>query len=148
MIVGISGPDTTESAVVGLGNVMGKSALLFGAIFGIISMSTSFLVVGQALKEVYEYDLKQKYLVSWLLVIIPPLLILMLNLFSFIEILAVSGVMIGGIASTIIIVMNLKKNNSKLERQPEFTVSKNKIIIVIIIAILLAGMVYQLSSFF
>lgn len=41
LVVGVSGEETTESAILGLGTVLGSHVLLIGAIFGVLAMGSS-----------------------------------------------------------------------------------------------------------
>ena len=56
LVVGVTGRATTESSIVGLGNSIGGHIMVIGAIFGILAMSTSFLALGNVLRETFQYD--------------------------------------------------------------------------------------------
>ncbi|MFA6474593.1 MAG: aromatic amino acid transport family protein [Patescibacteria group bacterium] len=109
--VGITGSNTTESAVLGLGKALGPQVLWLGSIFGCITMTTSFLVLGLALREMFQYDLHIKPTLAWFITLLPPLVILALNNLSFIEILGISGTFIGGIDGIIIMHMHRQLRN-------------------------------------
>ncbi|MEA3513865.1 MAG: aromatic amino acid transport family protein, partial [Nanoarchaeota archaeon] len=75
LVVGITGTATTDGAILGVAEKIGSNVLLFGAIFGILVLATSFIGVGLALKEMYMFDFKMKpWLASFLTCIIPLLL--------------------------------------------------------------------------
>lgn len=142
VVVGVTGPNTTESAVIGLGAVLGKPALVFGAVFGIISMSTSFLLLGLVIKEVYQYDFKVNRYVAWALVMLPPVAIVMGHFLSFIEILGISGALIGGVDGIIIMHMH-KKLPKRRERIPEYSISRSTTLHVVTYVIFALGMCYE-----
>lgn len=100
--IGLTGDQTTENAIVGLGQVLGRQAMILGSIFGIISMTTSFLLLGLVLKETYSYDFKITPVLAWLGVLVPPLVIVLSQWFSFIEMLGISGAVLGGVDGIIL----------------------------------------------
>ncbi|MBT7928374.1 GerAB/ArcD/ProY family transporter, partial [Candidatus Peregrinibacteria bacterium] len=73
--IAITGTSTTEIATIGLGNYLGSSMILFGNIFAIFAMLTSFLTLALAMKEIYMYDYNIKPLSAWLLTMSLPLII-------------------------------------------------------------------------
>jgi len=147
MVVGITGPDTSESAIIGLGQALGKPALLFGSIFGTITMTTSFLLLGLVLKEVYQYDLGLRPILAWLAVIIPPLVMVLLNWLSFIEILGISGALIGGLDG--IMIMKMHRHLLQHKDQPsEFTITQSRILHWLAYAVFIFGIAYEVYIVF
>lgn len=142
VVIGVTGPNTTESAVIGLGTVLGKPALLFGAIFGIVAMSTSFLMLGMVIKEVFQYDFKVNQYVAWALVMLPPVAIVAGHWLSFIEILGISGALIGGIDGIIIMHMHRKLPQHR-ERTPEYTISRSITLHAFTYVIFVLGICYE-----
>jgi tyrosine-specific transport protein len=140
--VGITGQGTTESSILGLGEVLGPSALVLGGIFGCITMTTAFLVLGLALREMYQLDMKIHGTIAWLLVLIPPLLMLLLNLLSFVEILGMSGAIVGGIDG--IVIMHMHRRLRLVHHLPSsFTVSQSVIVHTLAYAVFLGGIAYE-----
>ena len=78
-VIGVTGKSTTEIATQGLSS-LGTSALIFGNLFAIISMATAFLVLGLALKWVFEYDYRINKHVAFLLTMAVPFAIVFLFL--------------------------------------------------------------------
>lgn len=140
--VGITGANTTESSIIGLGQVLGPTALVMGSIFGCITMTTAFLVLGLALREMYQFDMKFHAWVAWLLVIVPPLAILLLNWLSFIEILGISGAIVGGIDGIIIMHMHRRFKSSK-HQASALTVTQSTIIHVLAYLVFAGGIAYE-----
>jgi hypothetical protein len=140
--VGITGSLTTESSIIGLGTVLGPTALVLGSIFGCITMTTAFLVLGLALREMFQFDLKFHPKLAWLLVIVPPLLMLLLNWLSFIEILGISGAIVGGIDG--IVIMHMHRRLRLVEhRTSAFTVSQSLVIHALAYVVFLGGIAYE-----
>lgn len=143
VVVGLTGHGTTESSVVGLGRVFGGIALTFGTIFGIVTMSTSFMVLGVILKEVYELDFKLRKITAWLLVIVPPFVIVVFKLLTFIQILGISGALIGGLDGIMIMKMH-RHLLQRQDRQSEFTITQSRIIHLITYIVFGFGIVYEI----
>lgn len=106
-IVGVTGANTSENAIDGLG-VLGKGIVMAGSFLGILTMSTSFLTLGLILKEVYFFDLGLNKFFSWLLAVAPPLLLVLANFLSFIDLLGIGGAIISGFDGIIIMLVHQK----------------------------------------
>lgn len=145
IVVGITGASTTESSLVGLGQALGKPILIFGSIFGIITMSTSFLMLGLVLKEVYMYDFKWPPLAAWVSVMIPPLLIVLLNWLSFIEILGISGALIGGLDGIMIMKMH-RQIHANQDRHSEFTITQSRLVHAFSYIVFIGGITYEVYA--
>lgn len=107
-VVGVTGAETSESAIVGLGKVLGTPILIVGSILGTLTMTTSFLALGVALLDLFRYDFKLSHMLSWVLVIIPPVVIVLAQVGSFIDFIGLAGSLVGGIDGIIILLMYLK----------------------------------------
>ncbi len=130
------GLGTPEIATLALGKIF--------IVMGILTMFTSYLSLGNSLEDDFIFDEHYKKKKSWILSSMLPIFLFiilqMLDLFSFTEILAIGGVISGGIASILILIMakNAKKKN---ERKPEYTVRINNFIIAILSLIFILGTV-------
>jgi hypothetical protein len=126
--------------------------LLLGGLFGVLTMFTSFLAIGLALKEVFKYDCYKKTLESSLLAcaipIIIGLIIMLLNVNNaFYQVINLSGSILfplTGIMFIFIYWQSVKKG----DRTPEYSLPLKKILGLIIIIIFLIGMINQLVSIF
>ena len=141
-VVGVLGKATHEIGALGLTAILGEKMAFVGAIFALLTMSTSFLVLGLALKELFWYDYGLRKNTSWLLACFVPFLLFLLiktrNLASFTKILDIAGVITGAIIGVLIVlmVMNAKK---KGERKPEYSIYINKFIAFLLIIIFIIG---------
>lgn len=96
LVLGITGPDTTESAMAGLRNALGDGIVSLGLFFGVITTFTSFITIGLVLKNTLRYDLKIREKPAFVLTCFLPLLLFLAGLKSFIGIISfVGGVMLG-----------------------------------------------------
>lgn len=104
-VVGVTGGHTSESAILGLGQELGQGVLVVGSLLGVITMTTSFLALGIALHDLFRYDFKFSHVFSWTAVIIPPILIVLVQVGSFIDFLGLAGSLVGGVDGIIILLM-------------------------------------------
>lgn len=145
VVVGVTGLGTSEIATIGLGQVVGKSMIIFGNLFAFFTMGTSFLTLGLALKNTYRFDLNLNHKLAWLLACLPPLFVFLLGLNSFVRVLGTVGAIGGGIEGLLILSIYLKlKSLKKTERKPEYKIPTSGIIIAILGLIFISGIVYTL----
>lgn len=145
VVVGITGPNTTESAVIGLGRVLGQPVLVLGAVFGVLAMSTTFLALGQSLREVWRYDLTQGHWVAWWCVVLPPLALVTFNVLSFVQILGICGALIGGLDGIVIMRMHRHVQQHRQEL-PLYHLSQSRWLHWVVYVAFGFGIVYELFS--
>jgi len=149
-VVGNCGDSTSEIATICIGDKFGFLMLLFGNIFAIFAMSTSFLTLGLALKEMYNYDYCINKKLSLILACFIPLILFFLLLFfikqeRFFNTIGLTG----GIAMTlegIMIVLMFKKAKKRGNRKPEYEIKRTALISVFLIIIFLLGMLYTILN--
>ncbi|PIR03873.1 MAG: hypothetical protein COV59_04370 [Candidatus Magasanikbacteria bacterium CG11_big_fil_rev_8_21_14_0_20_39_34] len=96
IVVGVTGPSTTEIATIGLGAALGSKILIVGNIFAVLAMATNFIMSGISLRDSFNWDFKLNYFVSTALIICIPLIIFLLGMRSFITVIdIIGGVFIG-----------------------------------------------------
>ena len=152
-VVGVTGiENATDGAIIGLGNVIGPSMLIFGILFGILAMATSFIAVGTALKEMYCFDYScSSRLGSSLSCIIPLALAIVIILApienAFFRIIEVTGIVSGGIMGILIIAIRWKavKNGT---REPEYSLKQHRFIGTALMLMFIVGMAYELLKIF
>ena len=105
LILGITGPQTTESALAGLRNFLGDGIVSLGLFFGVLTTFTSFIALGLTLKKVFWYDLKIGKNLGWAIACFFPLIIFLIGVKSFIPIISLVGGVMIGISGILIILM-------------------------------------------
>jgi tyrosine-specific transport protein len=140
-VVGVTGLTTTEVATVGLGQKIGTYMILFGNLFAIFAMATSFLSKGVILKELFMFDFKLSRLNSWLLILIPPLLLFIFGLHNFIATLGIVGGLSMGISGSIMVVLFWKAKKMG-DRKPEFSLPKFKVAGGALLGVFILGLIY------
>lgn len=105
LILGITGPQTTESALPGLQNFLGSGIVSLGLFFGVLATFTSFIALGLTLRNTLWYDLKIKKTISWAICCFVPLALFLLGFQNFIGIIGLVGAVMLGIDGILIILM-------------------------------------------
>jgi tyrosine-specific transport protein len=143
VVVGATGTSTGQIATTTLGNVVGGKIMeLLGNLFAIFSMSTSFLALGLALLWVYDLDLHRTRNVAFALTVSVPFLIGILGVTSFIQALAITGGVAGGIEGILIILMFWKAKKLG-DRKPEYSINISKVLGIALMVMFVLGILYQ-----
>jgi len=138
IVVGVSGVLTSQDALTGLVPLLGNGIVILGALFGLVAIAASFLVLGNYLKNSLRYDYKVPYIVSAGVAILAPIVLFLLGLREFIVVIGIVGALIGTIDG-VIIVLIYRKAKQKGERQPEYSLRVPQFVFALIIGILVVG---------
>ncbi|MCD6590127.1 amino acid permease [Candidatus Woesearchaeota archaeon] len=140
VVVGVTGNETTEIATIGLGRKLGIGFSIFGNIFAIMAMLTSFIALSNAGLEMYRYDYKQGKIKSLLFTMLPPLLLyFILGGRGFERVISITGAITGAILGITVMHMYYK-SQSHSERKPEYMIKLPRIGIILIDLLFLAGL--------
>ncbi|MBI2064192.1 MAG: hypothetical protein HYT66_00560 [Candidatus Yanofskybacteria bacterium] len=142
-VVGISGDITTPDAISGLYEFLGGTIVFLGSLFGILAVSTSFLMLGSAFLETFHLDYGISRKLAWLLTIVPPFVLFLGGLRTFIDIMSLSGSVAIGLEGIILILIYVKAR-SKGDRVPEYSLELPKAVYYFLMFVFLAGIVYAL----
>ena len=134
LILGITGPQTTESALTGLRDVLGDGIVALALIFGLLTTFTSFIALGLTLKKVFWYDLNFTKNLAWAITCFIPLILFLIGVKSFILVIAVVGGVMLGIDGILILLMYRKINPRQILVYPLFL-------------ILFGGIIYEIIYF-
>jgi len=145
IVLGVSGANTTEISTIGLGNILGRNALIIGSVFAIFTMFTSFLTLALAMKEVYVFDYGVNKRLAFVLTIFIPLIIFLSGANSFIKVIGITGALAGSIDGILIVLMfwMAKKKGGRI---PEYNLGKKKVIGTILILLFIFGLIYTLIN--
>jgi amino acid permease len=147
-VMGVTGINTTDGAIIGLGNVLGYRILLFGVFFGILTMFTSFLAVGLAIKEIFKWDINNHNLQSSIMACAIPFVVAIFIILlkidnAFYKVIDLAGALIYPFICTSLVIM-FWKAKKRGERKPEYSLRYAKILGISIIILFLAGFVNEL----
>jgi len=121
VVVGVTGSGTTEEAIDGLAPYLGEWIVSLGAIFGVLAVFTSFLVLGLGLKEVFHDDYKMKKTAAFCLALLVPFLVYLAGFKSFIFIIGLLGALASGFDGILTILIYFKAKKAG-DRQPEYQI--------------------------
>jgi len=147
VVIGVVG-DTFNNlehgvATVALGMVLGKYMNIFGNLFAVLSMATSFIAMATVMKWVYRYDYKMNKHLAWLVTCMIPIIIVLLNVTTFLRVLALIGAIGGGIEGIMIVLMH-RKAKKMGERKPEYSIPNNIFISSLLILVFIIGLIVTL----
>lgn len=142
-VVGISGDITTPDAISGLYEFLGGKIVFLGSLFGILAVSTAYLMLGSAFLEIFHLDYGISRRLSWLLVVVPPFILFLGGLRSFIDIMGLAGAVAVGLEGLVMILVYAKAK-SKGNRVPEYSLEIPKFIYYFMMLIFLAGVIYAI----
>lgn len=145
VIVGISGKLTSDDAISGLILFLPSWIVNLGASLGVLTMGSSFLTLGYVLREVWFRDFGFPKIFAFLLACFPSLILFLLGAKSFIEVLAITGSLMGGLTGILIILMFLRAKKTG-ERQPAYSLPLPKILLVILILVFILGLLSPIFS--
>ena len=113
LILGITGPQTTESALTGLRNVLGNGIVSLALFFGVLTTFTSFIALGLTLKKVFWYDLKIEKNIAFVITCFIPLTLFLIGVKQFIPVISFAGATMLGIDGILILLMYQKVTKKK-----------------------------------
>ncbi|MEX0920455.1 MAG: aromatic amino acid transport family protein [Candidatus Pacearchaeota archaeon] len=141
VFVGVAGDELKQVATLSFSGGVGNVLL----ILGIFTMFTSYFVLSFALKDYFFYDLKRRKLSFFFTSVFPLALYLIVYFFDlagFVTVLGLGGVVTGGVAGILILIMNLKAKEIG-DRKPEYSIPLNKIAIGILTLIFIVGIFFE-----
>ncbi len=116
---------------------------LFANLLAILAMFTSYLTLGIALLEVYEYDYKIPKWIAFIVTFSLPLAIVLFDLTSFITVLGITGAFAVGLEGIIVVLMYWKAKTLG-KRKPEYQMGNHKILGSFLILLFAVGIIYQI----
>ena len=102
-VVGISGDITSPEAFSGLYEALGPSVVMVGSLLGILTISTSFVMLGTALFETFSLDYRIARPVAWALTIAPPIGLFLSGLRNAIDVIGLAGGVAIGLQCIVIV---------------------------------------------
>jgi hypothetical protein len=143
MVVGVSGVATSPDALSGLFDFLGSPVVVLGSVFGVLTIATSYLMLGTAMFEILHLDYRLRRPVAWPLVVFPPLILYFSGLRSFIDVIGTVGAVTVGITSVTFIIVYLKARK-KSERIPEMTLNMPAFVWYGLMVLFAAGVAYAI----
>lgn len=142
-VFGITGEATSPEAINGLIGHVSEWVIWLGSLFGGLAVCTSFLMLGSSMTEVFIYDYNLKRISSWLLVMVPPILLFWSGVRNFIDVIGLAGAVAIGVESAMLIWI-FKKSKISGNRTPEYSLKIQPWILYLVAIIFLGGAIYEL----
>ncbi|MEK6901108.1 MAG: aromatic amino acid transport family protein, partial [Nanoarchaeota archaeon] len=123
---------------------------VFGVLANILatlSMFSSYIAIGTGLVQAYSYDYNVNRHLAVFLVALPPLLIALFKLTTFITVLAVTGSIAGGLEGTMLI-LTYWKAKIQGDRVPEYSLPPHRVLGTIMIGLFMWGIIYYIFKNF
>ncbi len=144
LILGITGNQTTEFAIDGLGDFLGNGVVSLMFLFGLVTTFTSFIVLGLTLKKIFWFDLNIPKNWAWFLACFPALFLYLLGFQDFIQIIGFLGAVMFATDSILINLMYRKLGLTK----PEAICKFKRFLVYPLIFVFLLGILYEVYYFF
>lgn len=143
IISGVTGEKTSQEAFGGLSAVLGKKVMVLGGIFGVLTISTSFLVLGNYLKNTLRFDYHLPYPFAFLIACLAPLVLFLAGVRQFIQVIGVVGTLVG-LVEGMAIVLIYQKAKKQGEQAPAYQLKVPNFLIYFVMAVLVLGTVAQI----
>lgn len=111
IVIAVSGTETSQDAISGLGLVVGNWVIILGSIVGFISVFTSFLLLGISVMDTMIYDYKMRYFSAWAITALVPFLVYLAGARSFISVIGITGGILGSCFGLLVILLYLRAKN-------------------------------------
>ena len=134
LVLGITGPQTTETALPGLRAVLGDGIVSLALLFGLVTTFTSFITLGLTLKKVFWYDLKFSKNLAWAITCFFPLILFLIGVKQFIPVIVFVGGVMLGIDGILILLMYRK-------------IKPKNLLVFPLVLIFLGGIIYEIIYF-
>lgn len=142
-VLGVSGDTTTPDAISGLFASLGGTIVVFGSLFGVLAVSTSYLMLGTAFLDIFHLDFGVSRKLSWLLVIVPPFVLFLGGMRTFIDVISLAGSVGIGIEGVVLVLLFIK-SKSKGDRVPEYSFKLPQWLLYFLATVFIGGAVYAI----
>ncbi len=142
IVVGVSGDATSPAAFAGLFEFLGTPILVLGSLLGILTISTSYIMLGTALFETFRIDYGQSNILSWMLAVTPPVALFIIGFRNFIDIIGLVGGVALGTQCVLILASYLRARRAP-QREPEVRVRVSGYVVVLCLLFFAAGVAAQ-----
>lgn len=147
IIVGVTGFGTTPDTLVGLKQVFSDGVVTFALIFGLLSVMTSFLVISQAVREIYWWDFKMDKTFAWAVACGVPLLLFFLGIQNLTKVVGFTGAVSGGIGGIILIYLTFKVQ-TKAQKKSIIRTKVSKWVAIVLSLLFISGFINEIIKLF
>ncbi len=143
VILGVSGPLTTEDALTGVGRILDGRVTMIALFFGVLTMATSFFGVAESIRETLWWDIKFNKYLAWGMAVFIPYLLYLIGFQDFIGVISFAGAISGSLCAIFMIIIFLKFVKKK-DHLPLFKHKPKAILLYFLILMFVSGLIYNL----
>jgi tyrosine-specific transport protein len=103
IVIAVSGAHVTQDAFGGLAPMLGNGILIAGSTLGMLSVFSGFLLLGTEVINMLTVDYKKRFLLSWGITILVPLIPFVAGMRDFVSVIGWIGGVFGGILGLILL---------------------------------------------
>lgn len=133
----------SEDAISGLISHLPRLVLVLFGVLGLVSLWSSYIMIGRSIKKSLEHDLKLRHFLSGSIVSAAPLLLYFSGFQSFLGLIAIVGGVFAGISGIFIILMWLKARKTEAGRGALLK-KINPLIIYALLLVFIGGIIYTI----
>ncbi|MDO8558185.1 MAG: aromatic amino acid transport family protein [bacterium] len=142
-VVGAFGNTTATDSISSLASRYGSWMSIAGGLVGILTVATSFIVMGLVLKHAFIYDLKMRRSVAILTVLTVPLVLFAVSTHDFVKVISFVGGVLGGVEGVLLLKLH-RAARAKGQRQPEYSLRMPLGVYYVLGTVFAAGIVYEI----
>jgi len=142
-VVGVAGDSASDNSINDLFNILGEKMMLLCSLFGVVAAGSAFLMLGSAHKEIFSFDFGFNKFWSWILVVLPPLLLFLGGLRNFVDIIGLGGAVALGSESIILLYIYIKARVEG-DRRPEYNLNLSRYVLYILAVLFSVGILLKL----
>ena len=148
VVVGVTGPATSEIATIGLGHAMGSKMVIFGNVFAFLAMASSFLIVGISLKDSLVWDYKiPRYIVTPVVLLI-PFIIFLFGIRQFIQVIDIVGGVFVSLQLFLVVLIYWRAKHLGHLKRSKYNLHHTYLLAALILLALSIGTVYSVMKLF
>ncbi len=146
LMIGVTGANTSPDVLVGLSTHLDNWIMSLALIFGLLAVTTSYLVISQSLREVYWWDEGMNKYFSWFLAASVPFILFLIGVRDLTSVIGLTGSITGGLYGIILIGVYFKVRKKK-KRRKVLNKGLSKSLAVILCLAFVLGVVAEVISF-
>lgn len=111
-VIGVTGQNTSEIAVIQLGEQLGRWVVVAGSVLAFFAMASSFVALGLAQRTIFEYDHKLPKSLSIIATLLVPVSLYVFGFRNFIEVIGFVGGLSLSLVGMVAVVLHYKMRAS------------------------------------
>lgn len=148
VVVGVTGRFTTEIATIGLGETVGPIMLIFGNLFAVLAMGTSYIMAGLALRDSMKWDFGMHHGLATALTCIVPFFVYIFGIKSFVALIDVIGGVFVSLELFLLLLIYWKAKQLGDLPPGKYKVHHAAVLAACILVALAIGVIYSVGKWF